>query len=148
LAQRHPEVAGLVAVNPFLEPVAESFREMVGQILATGMRTAPAIGSDIALPGVTELAYDETPLEPALSLFDAVDDVLTRLHDVRCPVLIMTSVQDHVAPPAGSDRLAAGVKGLVERVTLERSYHVATLDYDKDEIETRAVAFARRVTSA
>jgi carboxylesterase len=39
------------------------------------------------------------------------------------------------------------VSGPVERVTLERSYHVATIDYDKDLINDRAVAFARRLTA-
>jgi hypothetical protein len=32
-------------------------------------------------------------------------------------------------------------KGPVEQVVLERSFHVATLDYDKDEIEVRTVEF-------
>jgi carboxylesterase len=35
----------------------------------------------------------------------------------------------------------------VERVILERSYHVATLDYDRDVVEERTVEFARRVTT-
>ena len=55
----------------------------------------------------------------------------------RCPVLILTSPQDHVVEPANGDFLAADVGGPVERVTLERSYHVATLDYDKDVIFER-----------
>ncbi|HKE75406.1 MAG TPA: hypothetical protein VKB57_17415, partial [Acidimicrobiales bacterium] len=67
---------------------------------------------------------------------------------IACPVLIMTSTQDHVVDPVSSDKLAAGVSGPVERVTLERSYHVATLDYDRDLINERAVEFARRVTGA
>jgi len=40
------------------------------------------------------------------------------------------------------------VKGPVEQVVLERSYHVATLDYDKDEIEARTVEFLRGVLAA
>jgi len=60
----------------------------------------------------------------------------------------MNSPQDHVVPPVSSDVLASKVSGPVERVSLERSYHVATLDYDKDEIESRAVEFARKVTTA
>jgi esterase/lipase len=32
-------------------------------------------------------------------------------------------------------------------MVLERSYHVATLDYDKDDIEKAVVEFARQVTS-
>ena len=49
--------------------------------------------------------------------------------------------------PLNSEIIAGAVSGPVERVTLERSYHVATLDYDKDLIEERAVDFARRVTA-
>jgi carboxylesterase len=62
-------------------------------------------------------------------------------------VLIMNSPQDHVVEPVNSDILAAGVSGPVERVTLERSYHVATLDYDRDLVNERAIEFARKVTS-
>ena len=40
-----------------------------------------------------------------------------------------------------------GATGPVERIWLDRSYHVATLDYEKDVIETAIVDFARRVTS-
>jgi esterase/lipase len=40
------------------------------------------------------------------------------------------------------------VKGPVEQVVLERSYHVATLDYDKDEIEARTVEFLSGVLTA
>jgi carboxylesterase len=49
-------------------------------------------------------------------------------------------------PPVSSDVLAAGVSGPVERILLERSLHVATVDYDKDDIERRAVEFARNLT--
>jgi hypothetical protein len=45
-----------------------------------------------------------------------------------------------------SDTFAASVSGTVDRVTLEHSYHVATLDNDAPLIEERAVAFARRIT--
>ena len=43
--------------------------------------------------------------------------------------------------PKSSELLVARAKGPVEQVVLERSYHVATLDYDKDEIEARTVEF-------
>jgi esterase/lipase len=73
-------------------------------------------------------------------------ELASELDQIRCPVLLCTSPQDHVVPPSNSDFLAEHVTGPVERVTLERSYHVATLDHDKDEIESRAVDFARKVT--
>jgi carboxylesterase len=85
-------------------------------------------------------------LAPLESLFEATRQLQPLLPEIRCPVLLLTSVQDHVVPPSASDHLAAVVSGPVERVMLERSYHVATLDYDKAEIEARAVEFARKVS--
>jgi carboxylesterase len=52
-----------------------------------------------------------------------------------------------VVDPRNSDIIADRVSGPVERITLERSYHVATLDYDKDLIVERAIEFADRVTA-
>jgi carboxylesterase len=76
-----------------------------------------------------------------LSLFAAATDVEAELESVTCPVLVFTSLQDHVVDPRSSELLVARSKGPVEQVVLERSFHVATLDYDKDEIEVRTVEF-------
>ncbi len=62
-------------------------------------------------------------------------------------MLIITSTQDHVVPPENSDILAAQVSGPVERLRCERSYHVVTLDYDKDLVRNAVVAFATKVTA-
>jgi carboxylesterase len=147
LAAHHPEIAGVVAINAAVDPPAESFREGMRQLLADGHTTMPGVGNDIADPGATELAYEATPIGPLLSLCDADDEIYPKLGDIHCPVLVMNSPQDHVVPPVSSEILATRVSGPVERVTLARSYHVATLDYDKDEITARAVDFARKVTS-
>ena len=148
LAEHHPEIAGIVCINPAIEPPAEAFRDVVRQVLADGTEFMPAIGNDVADPDEREKAYDSLPVRAALTLFGAQDDVFAHLGDVRCPVLIITSKQDHVVPPVSSDVLAERVAGPVERVFLERSYHVATLDYDKEEIFERAVDFARKVTAS
>ena len=150
LASKHPEIAGIVVINGAIAPLGDvaELRAPMEELLAGGTEFIPAIGNDIADPNATELAYEQTPIRSLVSLFDAVDDLQSRLADVRCPVLVMVSPQDHVVPPVSSDHLAASVSGPVTRVTLERSYHVATLDYDKDVIEREAVAFAQRVTSA
>lgn len=147
LAERHPEVAGIVLVNPAIEPPAESFREMLRASIEQGTTIMPAIGNDVADPDQAELAYDGLPVLCLLTLCEADDEIAADLARIGCPVLLMTSPQDHVVPPSSSDVLAAGVSGPVERVTLDRSYHVATLDYDRHEIERRAVEFARKVTA-
>ena len=61
------------------------------------------------------------------------------------PLLLMNSPQDHVVAPEASDHLAAHYGGPVERISLERSYHVATQDYDRDIVFAATVAFAQKV---
>ena len=148
LAADHQEVAGVVAVNPAGEPPAESFLDVLRGAIDGGVTTFESIGSDIAKPGVAESAYDATPIAPLLSLMEATIALAADVGDIRCPMLLCTSPQDHVVPPSASDFLAANTGGPVERVVLERSYHVATLDFDAEEIERRAVEFARKVTAA
>ena len=46
-----------------------------------------------------------------------------------------------------ADFLQSNYGGPIERVLLERSYHVATQDYDKQLVFDRTVEFARRVTA-
>jgi carboxylesterase len=145
LAERHPSVAALVLVNPLVEPPAEEIRQLVESLLAEGTEVAPAIGSDIAQPGIEELSYPETPVAAGLSVFEAAAEVGAGLGRIACPVLLFSSREDHVVDPANGDRVAATVRGPLERVYLERSFHVATLDYDRAEIERRSVAFLRSV---
>ena len=147
LASLHREIAALVVINPFIDPPAESFRQLLQGILESGSTVIPGIGSDLADPEVMETAYTETPIEPLLSLVDGLHELFPRLERIRCPVLVMTSAEDHVVPPVSSDVLAAQVSGPVERVRLENSFHIATLDHDRDEVERRAVEFARRTLS-
>jgi carboxylesterase len=81
-------------------------------------------------------------------MFDAAAEVAADLGKIQCPVLLFSSRQDHVVPTSSGDRVAADVAGPVERVWLERSYHVATLDWDREEVESRAAAFAGTVLGA
>lgn len=145
LATRHPEIAGIVCINAAVEPPADHFVEIVEGMHAQGHATMPGIGSDIADPDVRELAYEDTPIEPLLSMFDAVRELAPRLGEIRCLALVMVSPEDHVVPPSASELLASSVSGPVERLTLARSYHVATLDFDRDLIAERAVAFADEI---
>lgn len=147
LAASHPEVAGVVAINAAVEPAGDAFVDMLRQTRDQGVQFAPGVGNDVADPEVTELAYDQFPVDALLSLVEAQRDLAPRLAEIRCPVLVITSRQDHVVTPANSDFLASAVTGPVERVWLERSYHVATIDFDRDEIVKRALEFASRAAA-
>ncbi len=148
LAEHHPEIAALAVVNPLIAAPSADIVALVESMAESGEEVAPGIGSDIAKEGVTESAYPGLPLRAALSLFAATAAVEADIESVMCPVLVFTSRQDHVVDPVSSTVLVTGAKGLVEQVHLERSYHVATLDWDKDEIEARTVEFLTDVLAA
>ena len=142
LAERYPEIAGIAVVNPGVEPPEDTFRAVIRDMLDSGTPVAPAIGSDIAKPGVVELSYPGTPLAPVLSYFEGVDEVASNLERITCPVLLFSSREDHVLPTSNGDFLAAGVSGPCQRVWLDRSFHVATLDNDAELVESRIIDFA------
>ena len=141
LAERHPEIAAMVLVNPLIVPPDADTLALIDTMIDGGDELAPGVGSDIAAEGAVESAYAELPLRAARSLFAGASEVAAGLGAVTCPVLLFSSTQDHVVAPESSERLVEGVKGPVERIVLERSFHVATLDYDRDEIEDRTVEF-------
>jgi carboxylesterase len=141
LGERHPEIAALVLVNPLVAPPDADTLAFIDAMIEGGDVLAPGVGSDIAQEGSVESAYAELPLQAARSLFAGAAEVAAGLGSITCPVLLFSSPQDHVVAPENGDRLVAEVKGPVERVILERSFHVATLDYDKAEIEARTVEF-------
>ena len=145
LATKHPEIAGIICVNPATQ-VAPEVRDFVASMVEAGDVVMTGIGSDVADPTSPESAYADTPLKPLISMFDAAIHTQSALPDVKCPLLLFTSPQDHVVSPTDSDYLADVYGGPVERVSCDRSYHVATLDYDKEMIIDRSMKFIRTVS--
>ncbi|MCI4361374.1 MAG: alpha/beta fold hydrolase [Thermoplasmata archaeon] len=145
LAVRRDDLAGLILVNPFIEPADPSFLGLLEAAMAAGQQTIPSIASDIAQPGSRGQGYDATPLRPLLSLLTGITALAPRLGDLVVPVLLFSSRIDHVVPTSSGDFLCSRVAGPVERVMLERSYHVATLDHDAPELCARSVAFLEKL---
>src|SRR5688572_23918241 len=96
LAARHPEIAGLVLVNPATVPPAEGVADVLRGMVEAGTEVTDGIGSDIAKEGNVELAYKGTPLRPLISLLEVGPEIDGLLGEVRCPILLMNSPQDHV----------------------------------------------------
>ena len=69
----------------------------------------------------------------------------SRYGELTMPLLLFTSHQDHVVDPADSVHLAAEYGGPLDHRWLERSYHVATQDYDCDDIIAAALEFVAGV---
>jgi carboxylesterase len=64
------------------------------------------------------------------------------LGDVRCPILIMHGRKDHMVHPSNAQLIYDSVASTdKEIVWCERSYHVITLDFDRDMVFSRTHRF-------
>lgn len=137
-----PELAALVLVNPLTRSRDAETMAMIDDFLDDDITVVPGEGSDIADPDSSDIAYDGTPLEPLRSLLlDGAAPIADRYGELTMPLRLFTSRQDHVVDPADSEHLAATYGGPVEHTWLERSYHVATRDYERDLIVAESLAF-------
>lgn len=144
-ATQQQDVHGVVPINAplFLDSpqfAAAAFNPELPELL-------PAPGSDIKRQGVAELSYQAAPRATAKELFALVATTRELAPVIQCPLLAFYSRDDHVVPPANGpyllDRVASTDKALV---MLEDSYHVATMDNDRELIAKRTLEFVRAHT--
>lgn len=146
-ALERPDVAGIVCINPATRGRDAETMAMIDDFLDDGMLVVPDEGSDIADPEASDISYSGTPLRPLRSLVhDGLARITDRFGELTMPLRLFTSRQDHVVEPADSEHLAATYGGTVEHSWLERSYHVATRDYDRDFVAEQSAAFVKRIS--
>lgn len=146
-ALHFPGIAGVACINPLTRARSAEEIELIDDLLSDGLTVVPGEGSDIADPDSDDIAYPGTPLGPIRSLLvDGVVPITGRFGELTMPLRLFTSRQDHVVDPADSDHLAATWGGAVERTWLERSFHVATRDFDRGLVEAGVVDFVRSVS--
>lgn len=144
VAEQHPDVAGLMLVNPAVlhaEP-----RQHLVPLLRHLVPTVAGIGNDINKPGEDEHSYDTVPLAAVHEMHRLWADVRSTLDLVTCPLVLFRSLTDHVVPAASSAVILRQVSSddITEHL-LPNSFHVATLDHDAPTIVAESLAFLRRV---
>src|SRR5699024_8638653 len=114
------------------------------ELSQTETRFIEGIGSDIKKSNVTELSYTRTPVASMGKLITLTEQVRANLAVIKVPALIFSSARDHVVPPENAQEIVESIsseKRIIE--TLENSYHVATLDHDKEQIAKKSLEFIR-----
>jgi carboxylesterase len=145
LAEQHgAAVSGLVLVNPTINLTDPRMHAL------PILRLLPSLGgiaNDIAKPGEVEFGYHRLPLRALYSATLLWADVRRNLSRVDQPLLVYRAINDHVVDASSVRLIKAGVRSSDQTyIELQRSYHVATLDYDADDIFEGSVAFFRRLT--
>lgn len=148
LAARRCEVAALVTMAAPLWIARWQMKgiRLLGRSLRLGRLAVPKpFGSDLA---DTEMRRKNPtrsmPIAALGQLLDGMEQVRPRLGSVHCPALVVHGRHDHTVPFACADAIAAGLGGSVERLVLERSRHVITLDLDRAELFERVGDFFDR----
>jgi carboxylesterase len=143
LAENHPELAGVMPINAAIDmpELAKNYE----QLKSSGVRFIEGIGSDIKQEGIKELAYPQTPVKSMGDIMALMNIVRGNLHKVTVPILVLSSTVDNVVPPENSKEIYEKVSSHDKEITfLENSYHVATLDNDKELIAKECVRFIKR----
>lgn len=141
LAAKYPEIKGVATINAALHvPGYDALRN------SSGPRFIQEGAPDIKDQTAEEITYEEVPLTAIHELQQLLDLTIEQLENVRIPVLTLTSAVDHVVPPADSvqilDSVSSKIKG---QIILKNSYHVASLDYDKEKIPQYIRAFVKKI---
>ncbi|GGA80101.1 alpha/beta hydrolase [Ornithinibacillus halotolerans] len=143
LAENHPNIAGIMPINAAIN--MSEFATYYQGLKEEGARFVPGIGSDIKKEGIKELAYEQTPVKSMGDLLTLMNMVRENLTKITVPTLVLSSTVDHVVPPENSQEIYKNISSEEKRmVTLENSYHVATLDNDKELIAKECVAFIEK----
>lgn len=113
----YPDVAGLVCINPVTRARDAATMAMIDEFIDDGLEVVPGEGSDIADPDSSDIGYDGTPIRPLRSLLvDGIGSMSGRFGELRMPLQLVTSRQDHVVEPADSEYLAATYGGPVDHI--------------------------------
>jgi carboxylesterase len=144
VAEEHPEVAGVVLVNPAVH--TERPDRHLLPYLRHVVPAFPGITNDIKKPGVDEGGYTKIPLQAAYSLSQLWVKVKQDIGNIAQPLIVFRSLDDHVVEASNTEWILENVASDdVTFVELHNSYHVATLDYDAELIFAGSVEFVERV---
>ena len=136
------EVAGIVTLAGFLH-TKDPLRHLA-PVLSRLVRSVKGVGNDISDPTQKEIAYDRLPTKGTYAMLQQLKRSQAALPKVTAPLLVIHGRQDHTVHPDNAqyivDRVASEEK---EILFLENSYHVITLDREKELVFERTYNFIK-----
>lgn len=140
LAAQKQEVDGVVLINPALTiPAFDYVRQ------EADLRFIDEDIPDIKAKNIHEITYTKAPVKAIRQLQKLMSLTPEKLKDVHCPVLGFKSAIDHVVPPENTDFIMEQISSVQkESITLHDSYHVASMDNDKELIVKKTHSFIER----
>jgi carboxylesterase len=162
LAIRHPErVAGIVCFAPTLRydgwviprgswlirlgshvPLINRYRFHERPPYGIKDERLRAKMSELLASGaVTEAGLPSMPARSLAQNLSLIRWTKRHLNQVTAPLMIVHSTHDDITHIRNADKLAAAVRGPVEKLYLEDSYHLVTLDRERNKVAKATLAF-------
>lgn len=108
-------------------------------------------GSDISDPEMRDAnpSLRAFPISAVTSLFDLMNHVRPDLPNVRIPTLVIHGRHDHTVPMDDSLELTGSLgSDVIERLWLDRSFHIVTLDVERSIVSNAVAGFFARQTAS
>jgi carboxylesterase len=141
LASEFPDIKGIILINAAIStiPIMNEYKsKQFPQFIEEGE-------PDIKAKNVNEITYTKTPLRSIKQLLSLMDYTRNKLHSIHCPTLAFRSDEDHVVSPENTDYIISHITSEVkETIRLYNSYHVASLDNDKEFIAEQCCLFLEK----
>jgi len=143
LAQLHPEITGMILINHACKFTHPKFWFV--PIIRHFIPSTPAVASDVKDPDEKEIAYKRTPTNAVYQMLLMLKEVRKDLPKTKQPVIIFKSREDHVVPKISATYTMENIGSKEKDIFwLENSYHVATIDFEKDLLAEKSIEFIRR----
>ena len=149
--QKGDEIAALVLVNtPILDrtEITAKLAPILQYVLPVVPSSLAGIAKNDCAKGGDEKAYPYTPSKAGYSFTRELPRIRRDIGLVKCPVLVAYSAQDHTVPAANAKWLLKALGDRATELVLERSYHLALLDYDAVVLQHATLDFVARTTDA
>jgi carboxylesterase len=133
LGEHRPDIAGLITVNApvYVDDPKMKLVPIVRHFRRNEPKGPPDVADQDAM--LPDLGFNS--LEAVYQFERLMQGVRDDLGMITQPLLSFRSTQDHVVPPRNAEYIQEHVNSRFKSViTLERSYHCATIDYDREKI--------------
>jgi carboxylesterase len=142
---RPHDVDGIALTNPYVF----DRRLLAVPVGSRFLRNVNGISGDIAKPGQDELGDTVMPVPAIAQMAAMLKDVRAALHEIRQPIVVFRSGEDHVIPRTNAQKVLERIgSARRELVLCPNSYHVVTLDHDAPLVREWVLRFAQELDAA
>ncbi|KKI90473.1 monoacylglycerol lipase [Bacillus sp. SA1-12] len=140
LANKYKDIRGLVLINPAL--TVPNYDQWIGK---SSPRYLSESAPDIKSKGIREITYNKVPIQSIHELQTLMGKTPKILPNITNSILCFKSAEDHVVPPQNTDYILVNIASAKkEAVILYHSYHVASMDHDKEKIIMKTHTFIQK----